>query len=362
VSLQGSLSDFPVADVFQLVAQQRKTGVLEVERENRKLEVSFLAGQVLRARPAESRPDGAIGAFALRTGLLSEPDLIEARRAQEETLESLPTTMASLGFVEKDMLDTIQRLMSDEAIFELFLWDDGNFKFRPCGLEQADCDAPVGAEMVLMDALRMRDEWAQIQRTLPDLSVIIAQGVDMEVFREHRAALQKSVSMDPEDLERIYTLCNSRSTARRIIDLSRLGTFEGARGLVAMLREGMLHVSHASTRRETGAAPRLPSQRSMRLPAIAALAVATLVGLVLLLLPGPSAETFPVPAGDLQAARTTAELDRLKLALEAERWLGAGYPPQLDDLRPRWDSLLAQVPLDRYSYARSESGYRLNPD
>ena len=73
MSLQGSLSDFPVADVFQLVAQQRKTGVLEVERQNRKLEVSFLAGQVLRARPAESRPDGAIGAFALRTGLLSEP-------------------------------------------------------------------------------------------------------------------------------------------------------------------------------------------------------------------------------------------------------------------------------------------------
>ena len=37
MSLQGSLRDFPVADVFQMVAQQRKTGVLEVEQAGRAL-------------------------------------------------------------------------------------------------------------------------------------------------------------------------------------------------------------------------------------------------------------------------------------------------------------------------------------
>ena len=67
MSLQGVLVDFPVADVFQLIAQQRKTGVLEVERRGRTLEIHFIEGAVLRARPQETRPDGALAGFLLRT-------------------------------------------------------------------------------------------------------------------------------------------------------------------------------------------------------------------------------------------------------------------------------------------------------
>ena len=90
MSLQGVLSDFGVADVFQLIAQQRKTGVLELERAGRSLEVHFVNGAVLRARPTEARPDGALASFLLRTGALSESALAEVVKQQEETLESLP--------------------------------------------------------------------------------------------------------------------------------------------------------------------------------------------------------------------------------------------------------------------------------
>jgi hypothetical protein len=71
MSLQGVLADFPVADVFQLISQPRKTGVLEVERRGRTLEILFLEGQVLCARAAETRPDGALAGYLLRTGALS---------------------------------------------------------------------------------------------------------------------------------------------------------------------------------------------------------------------------------------------------------------------------------------------------
>ncbi|MGH7291083.1 MAG: DUF4388 domain-containing protein, partial [Myxococcota bacterium] len=71
MSLQGVLADFPVADVFQLISQQRKTGVLEVERRGRTLLIFFLEGQVLSARPSENRPDGALAGYLLRTGVLA---------------------------------------------------------------------------------------------------------------------------------------------------------------------------------------------------------------------------------------------------------------------------------------------------
>ena len=68
------------------------------------------------------------------------------------------------------------------------------------------------------------------------------------------------MGMNPDELERVFTLCDGRASARRVIDLSRLGTFEGARALVALLREGLLHVEHLTPK-----APRMaaPERRSM---------------------------------------------------------------------------------------------------
>ena len=82
MSLSGVLADFPVADVFQLISQQRKTGVLEIERRGRTLLVFFLEGQVLSARPSESRPDGSLAGYLLRSGALSESALGDARKRQ----------------------------------------------------------------------------------------------------------------------------------------------------------------------------------------------------------------------------------------------------------------------------------------
>lgn len=365
MSLQGQLRDFPVADVFQLVAQQRKTGVLAVERQKRRLEIYFYEGQVLRARPSESRPDGALAQFALRAGLLSESELAEAWRTQEDTLEPLPQLLVSQAFVGKEDIDAALRLLSDETLFELFLWDEGRFDFRPGDVEQRVGDTLVGAEMMLLDALRMRDEWAQIQSGLPDLSIVIAPSVDIEVFRAHRAAVEASVGMDPDELERIYTLCDGRSSARRVIDLSRLGTFQAARGLVALLREGLLHVEHATPSRlprRAAGARRAVFGESRQTVSVTLLGIILLLATGLCLLPAPQPRGFPLPSAGVFESRTQMELDRVRTALDAQRWASGSYPESLAELPGRWEPLLAPVPLDRYSYSRSGPRYRLYPD
>src|SRR5262245_28693612 len=192
MSLSGVLADFPVADVFQLISQQRKTGVLEVERRGRALLVFFLEGQVLSARPSESRPDGSLAGYLLRSGALSETALAEARKHQESSLEPLTQTLLTQNMVPRTELEQVTKLATDETIFELFLWDEGRFAFRAEPVTPGPCDKAVGAEMVLLDALRMRDEWVSIQGWLPDLSVVLALCCDVEQFRAKRASIESS--------------------------------------------------------------------------------------------------------------------------------------------------------------------------
>jgi hypothetical protein len=253
VSLQGSLRDFGAPDVFQLIAQQRKTGVLEIKGEDRALEIYFREGRVARAHPAGSRPDEALAGLLLRIGAVPEPGLAAARNAQEQTLEPLSAILEQEGAVSREDLEQTVQILTHETIFELFQWEDGDFKFRPESVPEAIGDEELGADQVLLDAVRITDEWARVEPEIPDLSAVPVPEVDVETFRSRRPSVEGTLSASGDSLERIFMRSNGRRSARRVIDLSRLGTFDGARCLVALVRAGLPADLH---RRAVGLSPR----------------------------------------------------------------------------------------------------------
>lgn len=358
MSLEGVLSDFGVGEIFQLIGQQRKTGVLEVRSGDRTVEVSFVEGQVLRARPAETRSDAAFGAFLLRTGVLSDADLAEARREQDETLDRLEEVLLRQERARKDELEQIALLLTDETIFELFLWDEGRFAFRPEEeLDERLGDRLRGSEGVLLDALRMRDEWARIENVLPDFEGIPSPCAGMEVFARQRAELEEAAGLGAEALERLYSLADGRLTIRRVIDLSRLGTFEGARGVTALISGRLLRVERKEPVAEVEVKPRQSPLPRLLAP-FASLALLP-VAIALLAVPAPEAETYPVGYDVIQETRGLDALQRLRAALEIARWQRGRYPDSLAGLQDLSPALLARIPLDEYSYARTAGGYAL---
>jgi len=359
MSLEGVLSDFGVGEIFQLIGQQRKTGVLEIKRGETCFEVLFVEGQVLRARPAETRPDGALAGFLLRTGAVADTALAEARREQEQTLDPLGDVLIRNDAVAKEVLEEVSTLMSDETIFELFLWDEGRFAFRPAErIDSRPGDRLRGAEGVLLDALRMKDEWSQVEGSLPDFSgVPCLQRVEGNLM-EALAALSQATHVEARIFEQICSVVDGQLSVRRVLDLARVGTFEGARAVAALVDRGILRIRLQSE--ET--APEEPAQvAGLRVEAVlpyAPLAVAPLV-LLLFLWPGPRTSTFPIAGSPIADAHSEAEVQRLEAALEAFRWATGGYPESLAQLRAEAPALLATVGLDGYSYERTSRGYRL---
>jgi len=354
MSLEGVLSDFGVGEIFQLIGQQRKTGALEVRGEERVVEVSFVEGQVLRARPLDSRGD-SLGAFLLRTGLISDSELGDVRSEQEETTESLEDVLIRQQRAKKEDLEVIAQLLTEETIFELFLWGEGRFAFRAEDrIEGRLGDRLRGAEGVLLDALRMKDEWSQIEGVLPDFGGVPFPIVGLDGFTSSRATMESSSGLQGADLERLFMLTDGRLTVRRVIDLSRLGTFNGARAIVALVSQRLIRIELKPAAGEESAAQVTLATRVLPWlgAAFAPLAIA------LLLLPAPRATSFPVGYSPLADARAAEETRRLRVGLEVARWVDGKYPTSLMELRVS-PALLAGVPLDQYSYARNGAGYQL---
>jgi hypothetical protein len=340
MSLQGVLSDFGAAEVFQLIAQQRKTGILEIERGERVLEVYFREGLVLRARPAEAVPSEALCDLLLRTGLISAPVLEGARQRQAESLEPLPKILIESCNVRGEDVDRIARLVSHETIFELFLRDEGRFRFVSRDVEDEQGDEGLGAEQVLLDALRMRDEWSDVEQALPDRSLVLQRSVDIEELRVRRAAIALEAGLPEEDLERLFRLSDGRLEAQRVIDLSRLGTFAGAKGLVGLRRAGMLR---AEARPRPPAEPALDPAAPPRARAAGAGIVALAVGggvLALLLWWQPAPRDPAIPAADLAQGRAEARREERRLEAEAARWAAPASPAPRAGVAPAADGYI----------------------
>jgi len=124
VALHGNLRDFGISEVFQLIGQQRKTGVLEIAGPGERVELHFDSGAIVVAAPVGPHPDAALGDLLVRTGLLTRERLAELEREREHSLQALRRLLVATSELSAGQLDEVEELKAalGEAHVELRVW------------------------------------------------------------------------------------------------------------------------------------------------------------------------------------------------------------------------------------------------
>ena len=115
MSLQGSLSELPLPDVIQLVSVSGKTGAFEIQGEHEAGRIFLRDGQIV---------DAMVG-----------------------------------------------RLRGDSAVYEMAIWSQGSFVFRP-GEETERVTVHISNANLMMEAARRLDEWRVLSRKIPSLDLV----------------------------------------------------------------------------------------------------------------------------------------------------------------------------------------------
>jgi hypothetical protein len=90
MALRGTLKDFALPDIFQLIGMQRKTGLLTLKSERETVTVVFENGMVVMADSTIRRLDDLLGSVLVRQGKLRKQDLDEVLAKQKASMQ--PTT------------------------------------------------------------------------------------------------------------------------------------------------------------------------------------------------------------------------------------------------------------------------------
>ena len=163
MSLVGNLEDLPLSDILQIVSLSRKSGVLDLTRENVSAKLYFQRGLVVSAMISDFKLD--LGGFLVRKSLLSETDLaaIRERVRDGEALTSLLTE--TYGISEK-ILEGFSRAGIEKAVYRLFTWQEGAFTFDLHEeLDESTIDpflpyfpAGINPQFLAMEGARLKDE------------------------------------------------------------------------------------------------------------------------------------------------------------------------------------------------------------
>lgn len=363
MALQGTLKDFGIAEILQLIGQQAKSGVLHLESRDEEIHIAMADGNVVRAEHAGRKAKERLGNLLVRAEVITQEQLDHALDLQKRSLRRLGDLLVELRFVTKDDLRELTALQTTETVYKLFHWKSGTYEFAPGAVEwDAETVTPLRAESVLMEGFRRVDEWPMIRRRITSTAMTFerlrpiegttSDGGDDEVDAAFDAfgdgPPKKAKKREEETFgsvganeRRVYELAEPGRTVERIVDLSRLGEFETCKALANLANAGLLKAL-APSRRASAAVGAYATGWPARLRAGAARVLATaaiaavLAGIAIWVDERGLAwgEARGTTVRDNGAKRYLAryQLARLEGALEIYRLERGAYPERLREL------------------------------
>jgi hypothetical protein len=362
VALEGTLRDFSLADIFQLIGLQRKTGVLTLRAPEDVVTVSFLDGKVVGADSLNKRLEDRLGQVLLKTGAVTQEELDAALRLQMETLERMGRILLRSAIISREELRRALEQQVLQIIYRVFRWNDGDYHFSQETSIDYDVEliTPIGAESILMEGARMLDEWPIIEKRIPRRSIVFIPDVpvaQLQVVRESDLDELPALDHDsqpaakPAPLGRksvtpvesdVLTLVDGVSTVDDIVHRSPHGEFETCKALYTLLTRNVIREANAAeqasaqqraaTMAEAAAGP---VQSGARLPWLALLLVPVLV-ISQLLAPrnpaNPIAGAGPKLAPRIEACVSAVRMWGIWQALQARAALVGSYPEALAEL------------------------------
>jgi hypothetical protein len=254
MALKGTLKDFGIADILQLIGQQQKTGVLWVKSKPEEVSVSFREGLVVRALSKTRQSRELLGTMLVNSGMLQESELEAALEIQKRTLKRLGDVLVSEGKVSAEQLRQMAQLQTTETVYRLFGWHAGTYEFVQQDVELDPAQgAPLRPESMLMEGFRRIDEWPMVRRRITSMALTFERAKPLDPAGANDsgddAALDalggpKSFSGTSKGIgnnERIlYRIAEPEFTVQRLCEISRLGEFETCKALFNLMEAGYL--------------------------------------------------------------------------------------------------------------------------
>src|ERR1051325_5822829 len=360
MALEGTLRDFSLADIFQLIGLQRKTGVLTLRAKDDTVTVTFLDGKVVGADSMSHRLENRLGNVLIKSGAITQDQLNQALAIQKETLQRLGFVLTHYGIISADALKSAIQLQILQIVYRLFRWKDGDYHFS----QETTIEKRVGAQ-----EMGFRKKVAGQEIAVSDEADEVDFDESPATARRKKSPASDKIRISQEE-KHIYDLVDGKRTVADIVEISHLSEFDTCKALYELLTRDLVEevrdkavaaVVEATPLDETEVA-----ETPVPLPLVAALAIVALVSIATsfknplnALEPLASQPPRASAMGEAKKAISLQRIQHIGTAIEEYSSVNGHLPTRLQDLTPYFLSASALVDPwgNPYNYLPQPSRY-----
>jgi hypothetical protein len=325
MALEGSLKEFGLADILQLIYFQHKTGVLTLESRLDRIRLLFYEGNVVGAESKRRIEANRLGKVLVKKGLVKEEELAKALEEQNSTGEKVGNLLVKHGIVKKQQLQEIINSQITETVVQLFGWKEGIYEFVPQGVP-TDKEIPIAIDTqhLLMEGLRIIDEWSVIEGKL-----------SLDTIFEKRQQPDTGLNSDEQD---ILQYIDGESDVSTVVDVSNMDNFQASKALVSLMEKGVIE-----PREEDVIAPQVTSYaikkepgKKMAIPFMGIITILLFFIAFFIAFNQISINKF-ADEETFAGSRASADIDNMRFWIEVYKYEKGFYPPSLAEIGEKND-------------------------
>jgi hypothetical protein len=330
MALSGSLREFHLSEIVQLLSGQRKTGCLTLTRGAERVHLYFREGRLTGVRDPGLAPNDPLMAFLRRTRWLSDEQLRGVESLHAESGRDVLDILLNGRYIDTEDLSALYERMTIDLLFRLLSWEDAEYSFLAGPPPESALPVSFTTDGLLMEAVRRVDEHRRYLRELPEAHEIPG----LRELPDPDAPLS-------EEEKEIFALVDGNRTVAEIVAEAPLCDFEALEGLASLFENRWLEVvgsreiggSRIEHKKTVEAAPvRKPTPQWGVAVGLTFVVLAALAAWQPLRY-RPSGEAISPERDPHQRAR----LDDVRAALAVYRHEHGHYPTSLDELvRSEW--------------------------
>lgn len=224
---------FSLPDILQFLSMGKMTGVLSIWRDAYNISLTIKDGRIVNSSVLDR--SRKLGEMLVYRGLIKRRDLQDVLHAQQglDRGKLLGQILVERELISRNTLRDALKLQLQEEIWELFFWQDGQFKFEQRGdIDVTNMVVEIDIEPLMIEGSRRQDEWIKISQNLTDDSIVLTC-VNLENPMDNEVTLSK-------DEWNVLGLVNGFYEVNSIVDRSGLGKFETYRILNSFLTAGLI--------------------------------------------------------------------------------------------------------------------------
>lgn len=381
MALEGSIEEFGLPEIFQMILLQKKEGVLRLTREKTTLFIAFNQGQIISAGDGEE--DARLADNLIKAEKISGNQLKALLKAQKNNHQSFASALAESGHLTADEIKKLNRTLTEESVFALFEWKSGTYKFEA---KETPYDSqlvePLSTEFILMEGVRRTDEWPLLKKRVPSTELVFEltprdpapapSGEEPEKQEEDSFGSMGDLS-EPEGEEGAWLLpwIDGERTVQEIIDHAQMGVFPVYKALSELLSQSRIKANEESLKNQRKKSHFTSFKAFSRQQQIIRIAFNTLtiVALTIILMyvsksAYSSLSNAVRPVSEMKVFQAGMERDSLFFALDLYYLRHGKYPDALQQLAAEGflnSKKERRIDLTKWKYKPTGNTFKLSP-